>query len=154
MVFAEYLHEDGIIVHSPAKNRWDVLKDLVTAAVEHSLIPVESEEEIRQALIVREKTMTTGIGKGVAIPHCKVPCIKDIVVMMATSVKGVNFDAIDNLPAKIIVLLLVPMSKADKHVKILSTIARVLSDEEFKEKLNEFDNPKDLLSYILSYEGI
>jgi fructose-specific phosphotransferase system IIA component len=154
MVFAEYLHDGGIIVHSPAKTRWDIIHDLVTTAVEHSFIPRESEEEVRHALIVREKTMTTGIGKNVAIPHCKVSCIKEIVIMMATSVKGVNFEAIDNLPAKIIVLLLVPTSKADKHVKILSTIARVLSDDEFKDKLDKFDNAQDLLSYIVSYEGI
>jgi fructose-specific phosphotransferase system IIA component len=154
MILTENLHENGIIVHSSAKSRWDVIKELVSLAAGNGIIPAEFEEEIQQALIAREKTMTTGIGKGVAIPHCKLTCIKDIILLMATSHKGINFDSIDNLPAKIIVMLLVPANKADKHVKVLSSIARILSDEDFKQHLTQFENKKDLLEYVHSYEKV
>lgn len=154
MIFTENLHENGIIAHSLSKSRWDVIKELISFAAGNGIIPTEFEEEICQALISREKTMTTGIGKYVAIPHCKLTCIKDIILLMATSQKGINFDSIDNLPAKIIVMLLVPNSKADKHVKVLSSIARILSDEEFKQQLTQFENAKDLLEYVHSYEKV
>jgi fructose-specific phosphotransferase system IIA component len=154
MILTENLHEKGIIVHSSSKSRWDVIKELVTLAAENEIIPAEFKEEILQALITREKTMTTGIGKSVAIPHCKLTCIKEIILLMATSQKGINFDSIDNLPAKIIVMLLVPTSKADKHVKVLSSIARILSDEDFKQQLTQIENAKDLLAYVHSYEKV
>jgi fructose-specific phosphotransferase system IIA component len=150
MILTENLHEYGIIVHSSSKSRWDVIKELIAFAAGNGIIPIEFEEEISQALISREKTMTTGIGKSVAIPHCKLTCIKDIILLMATSQKGINFESIDNLPAKIIVMLLVPTNKADKHVKVLSSIARILSDEDFKQQLVQFENAKDLLEYVHS----
>jgi fructose-specific phosphotransferase system IIA component len=154
MILTENLHENGIIVHSSAKSRWEVIKELVSFAAGNGIIPAEFEEEIQQALIAREKTMTTGIGKGVAIPHCKLTSIKEIILLMATSQKGINFDSIDNLPAKIIVMLLVPANKADKHVKVLSSIARILSDEDFKQQLTQFENANDLLAYVHSYEKV
>ena len=152
MVLSENLNSLNILVHAESKTRWDLIKEMVGHAVTNSLIPAGTEADITSALIEREKSMSTGIGKGVAIPHCTVTNIDEIVVMMATNEKGINFDAIDSLPVKIVIMLLVPKSKLTQHIKTLANIAKAMSDDIFKEKLLSYSESGDLLDFIKSYE--
>lgn len=152
MVLSENLNSLNILVHAESKTRWDLIKEMVGHAVTNSLIPAGTEADITSALIEREKSMSTGIGKGVAIPHCTVTSIDEIVVMMATNEKGINFDAIDSLPVKIVIMLLVPKSKLTQHIKTLANIAKAMSDDIFKEKLLTYSESNDLLDFIKSYE--
>ena len=153
MVLAENLNPLNVLINSDAKNRWDIIKELVALAVKNSCIPAGAAESVSQALIEREKSMSTGIGKGVAIPHCTVADVSDIVVMMATNEKGINFDAIDSLPVRIVIMLIVPKAKLTQHIKTLAGIAKAMSDDSFKEKLLTFSSADDLLSFIRSYEN-
>ncbi|HEY1405552.1 MAG TPA: PTS sugar transporter subunit IIA [Spirochaetota bacterium] len=153
MILTDNLHPSNIILKSEAKTRWDIIKDLVSLAVKTGQIAKEIEGEISQALIEREKSMSTGIGKGVAIPHCSVGSISDVVVLMATHEKGLNFDAIDSLPVKIIIVLLVPKNKLTQHIKTLANIAKIMSDDAFKEGLLGFTDPEKLFEYIRDYES-
>ncbi|MGL4369141.1 MAG: PTS sugar transporter subunit IIA, partial [Spirochaetota bacterium] len=101
MILSENLNSLNVLINAEAKNRWDIIKELVSLAAKNSFIPGSAEASISQALIEREKSMSTGIGKGVAIPHCTVADINDLVIMMAVNEKGINFDAIDSLPVRI-----------------------------------------------------
>lgn len=152
MILSENLHLPNILVNTDVKNRWDIIKGLVSLAVKNTLIPKNAENEIAQALIEREKAMSTGIGKGVAIPHCTIPHIDDIIIMMATSEKGINFDSIDSIPVRIVIMLLVPKSKLTQHIKTLASIAKLMSDDIFKEHLLTFKTGENLLSFISEYE--
>ena len=152
MVLSENLSPYSILVNSESKTRWDIIKEMVAHAVTHSLIPAGAENDITQALVEREKSMSTGIGKGVAIPHCTVTSVDDLVVLMATNGKGINFDAIDSLPVKIVIMLLVPKSKLSQHIKTLANIAKVMSDDTFKEKLLSFASAEEILEFIRTYE--
>ena len=153
MVLSENLSPYSILVNSESKTRWDIIKEMVAHAVTHSLIPAGAESDITQALIEREKSMSTGIGKGVAIPHCTVTSVDDIVVLMATNGKGINFDAIDSLPVKIVIMLLVPKSKLTQHIKTLANIAKVMSDDAFKNHILTLAKAEELLDYIKTYEN-
>jgi PTS system fructose-specific IIA component len=152
MILSDNLRTSSILLHTDAKNRWDIIKELVSLAVRSSLISDDNETDISQALIEREKSMSTGIGKGVAIPHCTIPYIDDIIILMATNEKGINFDSIDSNPVKIVIMLLVPKSKLTQHIKTLANIAKIMSDEQFKEQLLSFSDPEQCLSYITEYE--
>jgi PTS system fructose-specific IIA component len=152
MVLSENLNPLSILVNSESKTRWDIIKEMVAHAVRNSLIPAGTENDITQALIEREKSMSTGIGKGVAIPHCTVTNVDDIVVLMATNGKGINFDAIDSLPVKIVIMLLVPKSKLTQHIKTLANIAKVMSDDGFKDRILSFTKADELLDFIKTYE--
>ena len=118
----------------------------------NSLSILVNSESKTQALIEREKSMSTGIGKGVAIPHCTVTHVDEIVVLMATNGKGINFDAIDSLPVKIVIMLLVPKSKLTQHIKTLANIAKVMSDDSFKDRILSFAKADELLDFIKTYE--
>ena len=153
MVLSEKLNPLSIIVNAEARSRWDIIKEMVSFGVANSLIPQGAGDDITKALIEREKSMSTGIGKGVAIPHCTVANVDDIIILMATNEKGINFDSIDSLPVRIVIMLLVPKAKLTQHIKTLANIAKVMSDDEFKEKLLSFAKPDEILSFIKSYES-
>ena len=153
MVLSENLNPLNILVNSDAKTRWDLIKEMVSLAARNALIPEGAEQDITQALIDREKSMSTGIGKGVAIPHCSIPNVDDIIVLMATNEKGINFDAIDSLPVKIVIMLLVPKTKLTQHIKTLANIAKMMSDDAFKESLLTFSKAEEIFNYIKSYES-
>jgi PTS system fructose-specific IIA component len=153
MVLSENLNPLNILVNVEAKSRWDLIKEMVSQGEANSIIPKGSGDDIAKALIDREKSMSTGIGKGVAIPHCTVANVDDIIVLMATNEKGINFDAIDSLPVKIVVMLLVPKTKLTQHIKTLANIAKIMSDEVFKEKLLSFAKADEIINFIKSYES-
>ena len=152
MVLSENLNPLNILVNSEAKTRWDLIKEMVSLAASNALIPEGAETDITNALIEREKSMSTGIGKGVAIPHCSIPNVDDIIVLFATNEKGINFDAIDSLPVKIVIMLLVPKTKLTQHIKTLANIARMMSDDSFKEKILTFTKADEIFDFIKSYE--
>ena len=152
MVLSDNLNPLNILVNSDAKTRWDIIKEMVSLAAHNALIPAGAENDITQALIEREKSMSTGIGKGVAIPHCSIPNVNEIIVLLATNGKGINFDSIDSLPVKIVIMLLVPKTKLTQHIKTLANIARMMSDETFKESILTFTKADEILNFIKSYE--
>lgn len=153
MILTENLKSSNILLKSEAKTRWDIIKDLVALAVKTGQIDGKNEQEITAALIEREKSMSTGIGKGVAIPHCSINTIDDVVIMLATHEKGINFDAIDSLPVRIVIVLLVPKNKLTQHIKTLANIAKIMSEDAFKEGLLSFMDPEDAYAYIRDFES-
>ena len=152
MVLADSLKKNNIIVKAKSKNRWELIEEMVDLAVKNKEIAKGDRESIRNALVERERSMSTGIGNGVAIPHCSTTKVNDIVVIMGICPKGLDFDAIDNNPVKIVILLLVPKNKLTQHIKTLANIAKVMSDEELREKILEFKTAETIIKTIKNYK--
>lgn len=148
MVLAESLKKNSIIVKARSKNRWELIEEMVDLAVKNRQIEKDDREAILNALVEREKSMSTGIGNGVAIPHCTSARVNDIVAVMAISQKGIDFDSIDNNPVKIAILLLVPKNKLTQHIKTLANIAKVMSDETLRNSILELKTPESILKTI------
>lgn len=151
MSLLENLKKNNIIVKPGAKNRWDIIEEMVELAVKNKDISADDSDIIKNALIEREKSMSTGIGNGVAIPHCSTSKVNNIITVMALTPKGLNFEAIDNEPVKIVILLIVPKDKLSQHIKTLANIAKMMSDHELREKLLEQKTPDSILKTLKSY---
>ncbi|MBX7058257.1 MAG: PTS sugar transporter subunit IIA [Leptospirales bacterium] len=91
--------------------------------------------EVWRSLLEREKSMSTGIGLGVAIPHCSSDYVPDVLAYAAVLRQGVEFQAVDEAPVQIIVLLLMPKKKFERHIKILAAIARQFNDEGIRRRV-------------------
>lgn len=89
-------------------------------------------EEVWRALLEREKSMSTGVGLGVAIPHCSSDFVPDVMTFAAVLRHGVEFQAVDEAPVRIVALLLLPKKKFERHIKILAAIARQFNDESIR----------------------
>lgn len=151
MSLLENLKKNNILIKPDAKNRWDIIAEMVELAAKNREIAQEDIEPITSSLVEREKSMSTGIGNGVAIPHCSTSKVKDIISVMAITPRGINFESIDNEPVKIIILLLVPKDKLTQHIKTLANIAKMMNDPELREKILSMKTPDSILKTLKSY---
>ncbi len=151
MSLLDSLKKNNILVKPAAKNRWEMIEEMVDLAARNKEIPAEDTEAITNALIEREKSMSTGIGNGVAIPHCSTTRVNEIVSIMALCPRGINFEAIDNEPVKIIILLIVPKDKLTQHIKTLANIAKMMSDVELREKILSLKTADTILKTLKNY---
>lgn len=99
-----------------------------------------SSHQIFESLLARERLGTTGLGKGVAIPHARVPACKETLAAFLQLEKGVDFDAIDKQPVDLLFALMVPENSTEEHLIILAQLAEMLSDEDFRARLREAQN--------------
>ncbi len=151
MSLLENLKKNNILVNPNAKNRWEIISEMVELAVKNKEISQEDSETVKNSLIEREKSMSTGIGNGVAIPHCSTSKVSSVITVMALTHKGLNFDAIDNEPVKIVILLIVPKDKLTLHIKTLANIAKMMCDAELREKLLELKTPDSIIKTLKNY---
>jgi len=114
----------------------------------HEQLPHLAQQDILNALLTREKLGSTGIGRGIAIPHGRMNGIENPLALVLVSESPVNFDAIDNRPVDIFVALIVPDGQSDLHLKTLATIAEKLNDKEFCKQLRNAKTDQDLFNVI------
>src|SRR5438552_15402591 len=108
MSLAELLSADQIIPEMKATERWDAIVELMDLLVARGQIKPEDRDGILASLKQREETMSTGIGFGIAIPHCSSDRLGKVVEAFGRSRTGIELDALDNVPVKIVVLFIVP----------------------------------------------
>jgi mannitol/fructose-specific phosphotransferase system IIA component (Ntr-type) len=92
--------------------------------------------------------MSTGIGFGIGIPHASTDLIYEVVGALGRSGKGVNFDALDNQPVKLVMLFLVPQGQFQKHLHTLANIAKFLHKAELRESLEKAPDADTMLNVI------
>ncbi|AYV55427.1 PTS sugar transporter subunit IIA [Leptospira kmetyi] len=129
------LHPETVIFNLESGTKEEVISRLLQKAVDTHQIDAENKEEILESLLAREKSMSTGIGSGVAIPHCSVNLVDELKCVMGLNPNGIDFDSIDHQPVHIFILLIVPKTKFQEHIKTLAQIAKALNVKEDREKL-------------------
>jgi fructose PTS system EIIA component len=103
---------------------------------------VEDREAALDALFAREEETTTGVGMGIGIPHAQTDAVTRPTVVFARSDRGVDFDAMDDQPATLIFMLLVPEGGSEEHLGMLSSLSRALMHEEIRDSLHEAESPE------------
>ncbi|MEX0618791.1 MAG: PTS IIA-like nitrogen regulatory protein PtsN [Pseudohongiellaceae bacterium] len=112
-----------------------------------------SANEIFNSLMAREQLGSTGLGNGIAIPHCRVSECRDVVGALVTLDKGIDFNSVDSKPVDLIFVLIVPEQKSDEHVRILADLARMFNDEDLCFTLRQTENNEDLYHIVITYQG-
>ena len=101
-----------------------------------------TSHEVFDCLLARERLGATGIGHGIAIPHGRLKNSEGTIGAMIRLEQGVDFGTTDNAPVDILFALLVPEESTEEHLQILAQLARLFSDENFREKIRSADNPQ------------
>lgn len=112
-----------------------------------------SEEQILEALQDRETLSATCLGGGIALPHCRLKGLTDFVVGLITLPKGVDFEADDGIPVRLIVFILSPADQPDAHLRLLSTLSHALLDKEHLQKMVAAKSPQQLIQLLMSAAG-
>ncbi|MBW9227527.1 PTS sugar transporter subunit IIA [Leptospira interrogans] len=129
------LQPETVIFNLESGSKEEVISRLLQKAIDTHQIDTENKEEILESLLAREKSMSTGIGSGVAIPHFSVNLVDELKCVMGLNPNGIDFDSIDHQPVHIFILLIVPKTKFQEHIKTLAQIAKALNVKEDREKL-------------------
>ena len=89
------------------------------------------------AVFTRERTRSTGIGSGIAIPHGKCNTVKELVMALGVAAEPIEFQSVDNKPVSIVILLVSPLDQTGPHIQALAQISRLMLDETFKIALEQ-----------------
>ena len=107
--------------------------------------------QIFDSLMSRERLGSTGLGKGIAIPHCRVPSCNEVIGCLITLEQPIDFDAVDAKPVDLLFVLIVPEQKTDEHVKVLAKLAALFNDESFCTILRNTHDSGDLYNIAITY---
>lgn len=112
-------------------------------------IPTIDADDLFRRLVNRERLGSTGLGKGIAIPHCRIDNCTGPIGAMITLENPVDFDAIDGEPVDVLFALLVPEDAHDDHLKALATLAGAFNDEGFRQRLRQANSDATLFETII-----
>jgi len=148
MNFVDFVCFEVTIPELQARDRDGVIKELISALDGAGRLGRGNREEIVKAVIKREKEASTGMGKGVAVPHVKHSAVKDVVAVVGQSSAGIDFSSLDKQPVYTIILLISPLDNPDKHLQAMEKVFRHLQQEKFRKFLRrcqKADQIEDLL---------
>ena len=152
MKLSQLLSEKAILLDIKDLDKWSLISKLTDILVATEQIAEKDLHSIHKALETREKSMSTGMENGIAIPHCCVDLINETVVSLGISRKGIDFDSIDGKPTHLIILLVTPKNKTKMHIKTLAEIAKLLNHEESRNRLIEAVDSESALKIIREEE--
>jgi mannitol/fructose-specific phosphotransferase system IIA component (Ntr-type) len=147
MRLQELIPPAHILVGLEAADKWEVIDRLTAHLAERGAVDATRQEAYHEAVVQRERSMSTGMERGIAIPHAAVDGLQRVIAGMAlvggANGDGVNFDSIDAAPAWVVVLLLIPRPQKLLHIRTLADLARQLGSEEVRKALRGAASPED-----------
>ena len=153
MKLSEFLRPELIRVDLEAEDKWDAISQLVDLMVAAKTLKQEHRQAIIDVVFDRERSMSTGMERGIAIPHANSSLIEDVVGAIGITRTGIPFESLDSQPAQIIVLMVIPKDKFQQHVRTLAGIARLFNHDEMTRELRQAKDPKSAMAIIETEEG-
>jgi PTS system fructose-specific IIA component/PTS system nitrogen regulatory IIA component len=144
MKFADFVVPGAIRAELAAHDKEGVVREMVQALMDAGQIEDEEFESIVKAILKREELGSTGIGRGVAVPHTKHPSVDRLVGNVAISSGGVEFDSLDGEKVHLFFLLISPPDRPGDHLRALENISRQLRDETFCRFLKQSKSVEDI----------
>lgn len=151
MKIYELLNKNTVKANVKAESKEDLLNFVVDLL--SSDIPSEQLVRVRAAVKERESIMSTGVGKGLAIPHAKIPELTKNFAAFVQLAEGVDYDSIDRQPVKMVFLMVGPSNQNSEHIKLLSRISRLMNNDDFREKLLSCKNELELIATFEAEEN-
>ena len=146
MRIRDLLAPESIQLNGSATGKEDVLNQMVSLMVKSGKIA--DEETYRKGVFAREEESTTGIGEGIAIPHCKSAAVKKPGLSAMVLKNGVDFDALDGEKVHLIFLIAAPDTEDNVHLDVLSRLSVLLMDENFTNGLKQAASVEEFLKVI------
>ena len=146
MTLLDILSAGSTLIDLKGETKEDIIAELIdTLAVGDA---ISDRDKVLQAVLEREKIMSTGIGDGIAIPHGKSDAVERLVAALGTQRRGVDFEALDGEPAYVFFLLVSPANVSGPHIKALARISRLLKNDDFKKKLIAAEASAEIIEII------
>lgn len=146
----DLLHPECIELDLQEKRKPEIIRELTRLISRCGVI--SDQDQLYDALMKREELSSTGIGDGIAIPHCLTPQVERTHIAFARKLGGAKFDAVDNQPVAMFFLLVGPEGNPTLHLKVLSKLARYLHDRIFCDRLLTAETSEEVIEAFRSKE--
>ena len=144
MKFADFVCFEAIIPKLKASNRDNAIAELIASLDKAGRLGKGKCEEITKAVIKREKEASTGMGKGVAVPHVKHEAVKDVVATVGQSGVGIDFSSLDKQLVYSVILLISPVDNPDRHLQAMESIFKHLQRDRFRKFLRQSQTAEEI----------
>jgi PTS system fructose-specific IIA component/PTS system nitrogen regulatory IIA component len=131
MKFADFVSREAIRARLQADDKESVIREMTQALLDVGQIQGREFESIVKAILKREELGSTGIGRGVAVPHTKHPSVERLVGTVGVSNEGVDFQSLDGEKVHLLFLLISPPDRPGDHLRALENVSRQLRDDSF-----------------------
>lgn len=148
MRMSDFVVRDAIVAELPATNKEGVIREMVESLRAAGQFRGADLEDIIRAILKREFLGSTGIGRGVAIPHTKHNSVERLVGTVAISHKGIGFDSLDGEPVHVFVLLISPQDRPGDHLRALENVSRSLRDDNFVRALRSTNTREEIIGLL------
>lgn len=138
-----------LVLFIDVKNRDEALQKIVDLL--HQQGKLADPTAFFQAIIQREKIVSTGIGMGVAIPHAKLSDFNDFFIAIAILKHGMEWNALDNAPVRVVFMIGGPDDKQTEYLQILSKLTLALKDEQKRKKMLTMNSPIDIIELFKAF---
>ena len=146
----QFISKEFMVVPMQATSSREAIEELLEPLKVHKLL--KTGDNCLESVLKRERRMSTGVGKGVALPHGLSDQVEDVALVIGISPAGIDFKAPDGMLCHIFVLFVGPASQPDKHFKLLSRFTKLLSDGALRSHLMEARSPDDIMTTLESWE--
>ena len=154
MRLTEILREDIIRVNLDATNKWEAIQELVDLLISAHELRLIDRNEVIESVFTRERSLSTGLEHGVAVPHAVVDCVEDVIAALGTSQAGIPFESHDGQPAKLVILLLIPQGAFQRHVRTLAGIARLGTNPELRNGLFDSKSSAEIMDILVRADSL
>ena len=137
MKLADFICFEALIPELPTADRDSVIVELVQALANAGRIAAAARDDIVKMVVERENEASTGMGKGVAVPHVKHKAVQDVVAAVGRSSTGIDFSALDKKPVYSIILMISPVDQPEKHLQAMESVFKHLHKEKFRRFLRQ-----------------
>ena len=151
MKLADFVCVEAVTPKLESNDRDGVIKELVNAISAAGKIPKSRAKDIAEAVIARENEASTGIGKGVAVPHVKHSSIKQVIAVVGCTKDGVDFSSLDKEPVYTVILLLSPEKDPDKHLQAMENIFKNLQKDDFRGFLRQAQTSEAIQEVLVDF---
>ena len=148
MRLSDIIVTDATIAELEGETRDAAIEELIQALANAGAITKRSVKDALAAVLEREDQATTGIGKGISLPHAKIKNIKQVVGAIGRSTKGIDFNALDSKPVYVVILLLSNPRDPDEHLQAMETIFKHVQRDIFRRFLRQSETPEAIAELI------
>lgn len=144
----DYL-ESNLVIFLDAETRDEALYAMVDLI--HKAGKLQDKQIFYDAIIEREKIVSTGIGMGAAIPHAKLPQYDDFFMAIGILNKGLDWNALDGSDVRLIFMIGGPDDKQTEYLQILSALTQAIKDEQIRKKMLTLNSPSDIIELFKTF---
>ncbi len=140
------IQTESISINLKGETKDEIITELVDLLDKNGKLL--NRDEVLKDVFLREKTMSTGMQHGIALPHAKTDGVKDMCVALGIKKEGIDFDSIDGEKSKLFIMVVSPKKTQGPHIQFLASISAILKDEERRDQIMNAQSAEDIITFI------